>query len=425
MTKNWIAGALAALALLAGCHSGGHNQNTAEVRALNAVVDAEPLDVLVDDSVKASAVPLGSVSSYFETNSGTRDVKVRSSTTQTILSDKSTGFADGQNATLLMYGKRASLATSVLSDDTTAISTSGHLRVRVANLAPDAGTVDVYLANGDISALPVTIPSATYSSVTASAEISPGSFQVTVTTAGTRDILLQSAAQTFTAGQYVTIVIVPSPGGKLVNAILLVQGTGGAATFVQNPSARLKATNAIADASAVNFRVDGTALLLNVPFAGSSSYVTVNGGSHTLQLELANVPGTTAASLTKTLDASRDYSLVALGTAASPQIVALTDDNSSPAAGFAKVRFVNALAGMSSVDVQVNFASQVSGLPFGTGSAYYSLAPSLTYTFAFATPGGLTVLATVNNQEIDAGAVYTVYLLGSTAAPQIRVVRDR
>ena len=425
MKKIWIAAAMAALGLLAGCHNGGHNQNTAQARVLNAVVDAEPLDVLVDDSVKATAVPLGSTSAYFEVNSGTRDVKVRSSTTQTILSDKNTGFPDGANNTLLLYGKRASLATSVLTDDTTAISTSGHLRVRVVNLAADSGTVDVYLANGDISALPVTIPSATYSAVTASAEISPGSFQVVITTAGTRDILLQSAAQSFTAGQYVTIVIVPSPGGKLVNAILLVQGTGGTATFVQNPSARLKATNAIADASAVNFRVDGTALLLNVPFAGSSSYVTVNGGSHTLQLELANVPGTTAASLTKTLDPSRDYSLVAVGTSAAPQLAALTDDNSSPAAGFAKVRFVDALAGMSSVDVQVNFASQVSGLAFASASSYYNLAPSLTYTFAFATPGGLTVLATVSNQEIDAGAVYTVYLLGSTGSPQIRVVRDR
>ena len=425
MTKIWIAAALAALGLLAGCKNGGHNQNTAQLRVLNAVVDAEPLDVLVDDSVKASAVPLGSTSSFFEINSGTRDVKVRSSTTQTILSDKNTGFADGANSTLLIYGKRASLATSVLTDDTTAISTSGRLRVRVANLAPDTTSVDVYLANGDISALPVTIPSATYASATGSAEISPGNFQVTVTTAGTRDILLQSSAQAFTAGQYVTIVVVPSPGGKLVNAILLVQGSGGTSTFVQNPSSRLKATNAIADAAAVNFRVDSAPLLLNVPFAASSSYVTVAGGSHALQLEISGVPGVTAASITKTLDPARDYSLVALGTSASPQIVALTDDNSSPATGFAKVRFVNALSGMSSVDVQVNFAGQVSGLPFGTASAYYNIAPSLTYTFAFATPGGLTVLASISNQEIDSGAVYTVYLVGASGSPQIRVVRDR
>ena len=77
----------AVLALLAGCH-GSHNQNSTDMRALNAVVGSEPLDVLVADSVQASAVPVGTTSSYSNFASGTVDVKVRSSTTQTVLSEK-------------------------------------------------------------------------------------------------------------------------------------------------------------------------------------------------------------------------------------------------------------------------------------------------------------------------------------------------
>ena len=78
--------ALATLGL-AGCKKGGSNQNSTDLRVLNAVADAEPLDVLVNDDVKAPAVPLNGTSGYVNFNSGSQDTKVRSSTTQAILLD--------------------------------------------------------------------------------------------------------------------------------------------------------------------------------------------------------------------------------------------------------------------------------------------------------------------------------------------------
>ncbi len=417
----WIASALIALGVLGGC-KGSHNQNSAQVRELNAVVDAEPLNMLVDDGSKASGVPLGSASSYTEVNSGTRDVKIVSSTTQAVLLEKSLAFPDGTNDTVLVYGKRAAMLASVLPEETTAIS-SGHLRLRVVNLAPDTGIVDVYIGVGAISTLVAAVPGAGAGNVTASAEISPGSAPLTIAISGTQDVIFTSDPQAFTAGSYVTVVVVPSAGGKLVNAILLTQG--GATTFLQNPISRVKATNAIGDSAGINFRADGAPVLLNVPFAASSTYVTIRSGSHALQLEPSNVPGTTSASVTKSLDGAHDYSLVALGTSASAQLAVITDDNSSPPSGLGKLRFVNALAGSAAVDVQVNFAGELSGLAFGAASSYYNVAPSLTYTITFATPGGLSVLATATPVEIDNGGVYTAYLMGASGAPQIRVVRDR
>ena len=417
---SWIATALVALGLLSGC-KGSHNQNTAQARMLNAVVDAEPLNMLVDDASKASGVALGSTSAFTEVNAGTRDVKIVSSTTAAVLFEKSLAFPDGTNDTVLVYGKRAAMNANVLADETTAIS-SGHLRVRVVNLAPDTGSVDVYIGSGDISTIPAAIIGAGAGNVTASSEISPGSAPITITTSGTQDVLFTSSPQTFTAGQYMTIVVVPAPGGKLVNAITMVQG--GGTTLLQNPIARVKATNGIADApSGFNFRVDGAPLLLNVPFGGSSSYLNVTSGSHTVQLEPSNVPGTFVATTTKTLNGATDYSIVALGTSASPRLAVITDDNTSPGTGLAKVRFVN--AGSAPVDVQVNFASQVSALAVGAASTYFNAGPSTTYTITFTTPGGLTVLASASNVEIDVGGVYTAYLLGATAPQQIRVVRDR
>ena len=420
----WIAAAMGLAALAGGCKNSGHAQNSTEMRVLNAVVDAEPLDVLVDDDVKVAALAVGSTSSYSEFDSGTRDVKLRSSTTQSVLTDKSVTFASGQNSTLLVYGKRSAVATQLVAEDTASAS-SGHFRVRIVNLSSDAGAVDLYVAAGDVGSTPAVISAAAYGSLTSSAEVTSGALKLAVTSSGTQDVLFQSVAQTFSDGNAVTVVVMPSLGGKLVNAVVLTQGTSGTGTLLTNPLGRVKAANGIGDASGLNFKADGTTLLASVPFMGSSSYVTTAAGARTLQLEASNVPGTLIASLARQVDATRDYSVLALGSLAAPQLVAFVDDNALPLAGFAKLRFVNAFAGAGAVDVLVNFASQASGLAFAGASSYYQLAPGTTYTITFSSPGAVSVIATLTSAELDAGGVYSAYLFGSPGTAQVRLVRDR
>jgi hypothetical protein len=425
MTKHlWIAAAVAVLALVPGC-KGKNSQNQTNMRAVHAVVDAEPLDILVDTDVKVSALSFGSTSAMVQFDSGTRDVQVRSTTAQTILNDKQVSFASGVNSTLVIYGRRAAMQTQVILDDTTSPA-SGNFRIRAMNLSPDAGAVDLYVTTGSISTSSGSIvPAAAFGALTGAAELLTGTLQITLTTSGTQDILFQSAPQAFTDNSTYTVVVLPSLGGKLVSAILLTQGANPTGTLLQNPLARVKAVNGIVDSSALNFKSDGTVLLTSVPFMGSSSYVTTAAGSHTLQVEASNVPGTIIVSNVKQLDPSRDFSAVAFGTLATPALLAFPDDNSLPTAGFGKIRFVNALVGSGTTDVLVNFAAETTGLAFGAASTYFQVTPSLTYTFTFATPGGVTVIATLTPVEIDAGAIYTIYLFGTPSTAQIRVVRDR
>ncbi|MEP7262765.1 MAG: DUF4397 domain-containing protein, partial [Usitatibacter sp.] len=117
MNKPWWAAALvAATVVLAGCNKGGTDQNTMQLRVLNAVVDAEPLDVLVDDNAKFTAVALGTTTSTSQLDSGTRTIKVRSSTNAAILSEKSLALGSGTTSTMVMYGKRGALGTVLLTD---------------------------------------------------------------------------------------------------------------------------------------------------------------------------------------------------------------------------------------------------------------------------------------------------------------------
>jgi hypothetical protein len=420
----WAAATMVVLALLGGCKNSGNDQNSSNLRALNAVVDAEALDLLVDDNVKASAIPLGTTSSYSEFDSGTRDVKVRSAVNQTVLLDKSLSFANGARSTLLIYGKRSAINTLVLPDDTVSPS-SGKLRIRLLGLSPDVGPLDLYLTSSDISAMPATLANISYGAVTDFSEVSPGSFRIVFTTAGTKDIVFQSAAaQDFPSGGQMTLAVFPALSGKLVNAVVLTQGSDGVGTFLANPASRVKAVNAIPTSTPLNFKADGATLLSSVPYAGSSSYITTATGAHTLQLEASNVPGTIVATLPQTLEPARDYTAVAVSNAGQPQLVAFVDDNTFPPSGFAKIRFANALTDSTTVDVLVNFASQTSGLAYKSVSSSYPLAAAI-YTITFATPGGISVIAALTDVEIDAGAVYTAYLFGSSANPQAKLVRDR
>jgi outer membrane murein-binding lipoprotein Lpp len=425
MKRNWWAAAVVVvLTLVAGCNSNGKAQNSTEMRTLNAVVDAEALDVLVDDDVKLSALATGATSPYADFSSGGRDVKVRSATNQAVLLDKTLSFGSGATSTLVLYGKRAAMGALVLADDTTSPS-SGKFKVRAIGLSPDAGPVDLYLATGDISSTPATLSTVGYAATTDYAEVAAGNYQFILTAAGTKDVVFQSAQQGLAEGSLLTLAVFPAIGGKLVNAVLLKAGSGASGTFLPNPYGRMKAVNAVPDAPGLNFKADGATLLSNVPFTGTSSYVTTASGAHALQLEASNVPGPTIATLAAQLEPAKDYSAVAVNPLGQVQLVALADDNTLPVAGFAKLRFANMLVDGGSVDVLVNFASQASGVAYKGASGYSQLVAATNYTITFATPGGISVIAALSPVELVTGAVYTAYVFGSAANPQARLVRDR
>ncbi len=401
--------------LLAACSNSGHPQNTAQMRAVNVVAGSEPLDVLVSGDLKFT-VPANSVSAFSQFTSGSEETLVRSSTSQTTLFDKSLPFGDGTVSTLVIYGPRSAVQAQLIPDDTP--SPGGNtFNFRAMNVASDAPSVDVYLSSTpDVTNAAPVMTSTAYGATSGIAQVAPGKYSIVYTAAGTKDVLFASAPQTFAAGTSYTTLVTPSGGGHLVNALLLVQGEGGSGTFLGNPLARVKTVNGVAGSTAVNLRIDNKTLLSNVPYGGSSSYVAVPSGPHTFQLEASNVPGTTIASLTQALTPARDYSLFATGPLSHPSMIAFLDDNTVPGTGLARVRFVDALSDGTAVDVLLNFAGQASGIAPGTATGYYSLAPGTTYTIQFTTAGGVTLLATLSPVEIDAGHVYTIYIIGTAAS---------
>ena len=417
---QWVA-ALAAAALLAGCGGSSSNVGKAKVRTFNAVVDSEPLDLLVSDSVLFGSVPTGNLTAYAETDPGTRVLKVRSTLAgQSVLSQASAALIQDQRQTVFLRGLRGAIAPASLVDETTDAS-SGKFKLRALNLSFDTASYDIYVGSADISSATPTFTAMTYAGVLDYVEVDAGSRVITFTLAGTKDVVYRSSPLDFAERERATIAVYPARGGRLVNAALLRESGG---SVLANPLARVRLVNGI-PASTLDLKAGGAALQSAVAYSQAGAYVETASGARSLQVEATNVPGTALASLAATLEGGRDHSALAWGSLSQPRLLLLADDNTVPAAASIRLRLVNALGDNVAVNGLVNFVNRAPALAAGSASSYATIAAGTEHTVTFTSTDGTRVIATVTTGPLVAGTVQTVYLLGTSAAPVTRVVTDR
>lgn len=422
--KGWMALAIVVGVLMGGCKPTEKSDNTGEARLLHAVLDAEALDVVVGDQSKATGLALGGITGYVEVPKGSQTTSIKSSTNGALLLEKAVTYTE-KAQTLAIYGKRSAMQTAVLADEVSDPASGKH-KVRAVGLSPDAGAVDLYVTGADLSTVPANISGIGYASSTDFIELSEGEARFAFTAAGTKDVLYESSTQRFSAGGKTTLVVFPSTGGKLVNAMQLAAGSGAGAALLANTRSRVKAVNANPASVGYNFFASGSTLLSNVPYRSASSYVTTAAGAGTIRIEAPNVPGSSVASTSLTLAAAQDYTLLAVSDGGTIRLVTLADNNTLPTGGKAKVRFVNALAGSTAVDALVDFASRAAGIPPHSASGYVEFVAGDAYNVTFTTPGGVSTIAALSSVQWVSSGVYTMYVLGNPGGSvEVRLVRDR
>ena len=129
-----------------------------------------------------------------------------------------------------------------------------------------------------------------------------------------------------------------------------------------------------------------------------------------------NVPNLNAA-------AGADLTLLAVGTAASPQFFLLSDDNRLPLSGRAKLRLVNGvngLAGNISLTADANLVAQ--NVALGTASTAATVVTTGNISQLQVNPplSSPSIGLTLQSQ-----GVYSVFMLGDNAAPVEIVRADR
>lgn len=411
--------------ILAGCKATESAKNTAQVRILHASPETESLLLKVSSGdTKVSSVATGTTSAYVTLDAASTVYEIRSVTDNTLLATRTTGLNGGSRYTLIISGRRSALVTAFVEEDTINPA-SANFRFRVQNFA-NVGAVDTYLVaqTSDVPASTVTLAGAGSNSGTAFLEQAAGSFQVVLTTAGTKDIVYESAKQTFTGNTSYTFAVVPGKSAKLANLTLLTFGETGTATVLPNLRSRVRAIHASPDAPLLAFNNNAANMFSNVPYKANSSYTTSTSGDRTMSLA-AIVSGSLSTVVSKTisLTGGEDYTLVAADRFSAIDLVRLADDNLPPITGKARVRFVNMSQDAGAVDVLVNFAKTFSSIGFKGASTYAELDAG-TYTLGFNASNTSAGIASTAATLLETGKIYTVLLLGPVASVDTKIITD-
>ena len=186
----------------------------ARVRVVHASPDAPSVDVLVDDNRVLTAVPYLGASGYLDVPSGSRNVKVNAAGTATTVIDADVSLATGIDYTVIAGGLVSDIEPIVLEDDL-APPSGGNVKVRAVHGAPSAPAVDIYVTapGADLLAATPVLTDVPFGAASDYLAVPAGDYQVRVTPAGSKTVVIDSGALTLTAGQVRTAIAVDSPGG--------------------------------------------------------------------------------------------------------------------------------------------------------------------------------------------------------------------
>jgi len=419
----------AAGAALAAC--GGHSSNSsATIRLVNATLSHPSLDLWVNGAVSQTGVAIDGVSGYVGVDATGAALQVDDAGSSASLTAVTPTLTSDAHNALLAFESEGTVKVTVI-DEEFPVPSAGAANLRVADYAPEAGKLDVYVTStaiGDTGTIAALSPSGTLVPTASGAVISltfgPGNYFATFVASGNPgDVRLLNMPITLASQEVASIVLTPAAGGLLVNGGLLVQQ--GTYTAFRNDSVRLRLASA----------VTGNATVAATATAGGSN-VVIDAGSVSPQFgtyvlvpassALAiMVNGQTVAAPAGTLAKGGDYTILVSGTPAGAVATLIADDN-RPAAdtGAAKLRLVNGISGNASnlLTLTVNSVTVASSVAPGGASGY-------------ATVAGSTNLVNVDlysNQKagvyyadssfvFNAGGVFTVFAVGDFSAPFLLV----
>jgi hypothetical protein len=180
------------------------------------------------------------------------------------------------------------------------------------------------------------------------------------------------------------------------------------------PQGRVRVMHAISDVAKADVLIDGTKVKAGLDYKSADAYRLGSVGQHPVKVRKENATADLV-SVNQAVQADKDYSIIAYGSEAQPKSIALTDDNSAPAAGKARVRVVHAADGEPNVDVYVvkteaelaNATAAATNLAAGAASAYITKDAD-TYLVILTGVGNKTAVLTVPGVDLTNGKVRTI-----------------
>jgi len=419
---RWTAALALAVTLLAAC-GGGADRTKAQVRLVNAGSGYASLDLRVDNELRQGSVAPGQSAAYVEADPG-KAFTLHNAGSGTSLLNFTPSVSARRYYSVLAYGPLGALKQLVLDDNAGAPDTNRAL-LRVVNAAPDAGALDVYLTGSD-EPLAASVPQqagAAVDAVGAWLTINSGSYHLRITAAGSKtDLRLDVPALVLGSRQVATLVISPTTGGVLVQSLLLSQQ--GAITAQLPTQARVRVASGLSDTGISSLRVGSRDIFANVTAPAVTGYTLVPASE---QAVVVGVNGASLPSETVTLAVGADYTVLVYGSPAAAAVAWVRDDNTLPSdRARAKIRLVNGVVGLPGpISMSADFVPVANNVAPGAASAYDLVDATTTGRLAVTAAGVALPLFDPDEQTFSAASNYTVFLVGSPAAPVGIVRKDR
>jgi hypothetical protein len=449
------------LSLLQGCHGSSGTAASSSVRLVNGDLSALNMYYWPGGSTTtpaASGIPYAVASSGVSIGSGDITIAVANAVSSAPSNGTAFSFTGGYGYTMVAYpsyksGQKTLQVAQLI--DNQVIPPSGSGLFGIADYS-SADKLDVYVVSGNNASLAGASPWTLQGGIsgnTAYAQEPTGTtsapFHIQVTGAGAgpnNDVRLDIPSITIGNQQVMTLALLPTQGGVLLDGLLILQqginpmAGQPYATGYKNGSVRVRVA---ASGGSINTIAASGVTINSAPIANSgdinavSAYIPVSltsyGGAATPQ---SGVPATTPISLSVTINSTvnctasvmpgQDLTVLFMNNACNP----ITDDNtlavplSSGTA--AKLRLVNAVNGTApsygySYAGSFNTAGVASGVastPLNVpadGATNYNL--SVTPSTGTSTSWGTTTV-------LEPQGVYSIFVLGDTTAASAVLVTD-
>lgn len=201
----------------------------------------------------------------------------------------------------------------------------------------------------------------------------------------------------------------------LILSFLAIAAVGGC-PFLMQPAetARLRVVHASPDAPGVDVCANGTVAFSNATFPAGTGYATVTAGTQALRVLPSGTPcdGDSVIAAEVLLEADTDTTVAAIDTLDNIRPLVLTDDNSAPNAGEARVRFVHLSPDAPEVDIALQGGAVLfDDIEFEENGGYISVAAG-EYTLEVQTADNETTVLTLDPITVEDGGVYTVFAVG-------------
>jgi Domain of unknown function (DUF4397) len=424
---------LAALAL-SGCNTGNGVTTEASqfstLRVANFIPDAAgPLNVTVDSNNFVSGLSFPTSTQYQQISMGITTIQVIVAGTVNAILGTTASLLGQTTYSYVMFGTSES-PFGLLLNDTVVDPGSGNFSLRVTNAATGSTAVDVYITppGADLKATSPSFVNVPVSGSSQFVSLPSGNVEVRVTPAGNKTLIFDANPITVTDHTTADLVIYTRASSALVNTSVLNINSNGTSVALTNLLSEFKVINGSQVTSPLNVSVNNVLQLANIPVGGASSYLITNAGSPTLSVEATSTPGASLLTFSPTLVPGADASIVLTGTAGALKPLVLADNNLPPALTRARVRFVNASADLSSVDVFVNFSRQIAGLAMNSAISTEFDADAVAgtaYQFDFAVAGTSVPLLKLPNVLLTGGKAYSIYVVGAAASLTGVVTEDK